>query len=422
MLRHRWLVAGVLALALVVRLGYVALTPHYIISLYDARDYDAHAQAIAATGGMSLTLTGKPTAFRPPGYPYLLGAAYKLTGATAKEDRIHTGRILGCLLGTWLVGMIGLLAHRFWGRRTSLVAMLIAALYLPLITISTAVMSETLFTSLLIGCLLLALSKRVVLAGLVAGVAILTRANGLALLLPLCFAVWDWKPKGLLKPAVLAACACLVVAPWTIRNYIELHHFVPVTTQFGTALAGTYNDTAAHDTKNPASWRWLPRIPSEQYLLVNWHKQNEAELEDKLRTFSENYIKAHPTYVAKVWWWNTRRALELASWSWSRHTYYTVMVPPGWANAAVVSFWIVGLLAVAGMFTRAARIPPWYVWAVPVLMYFSVVFTAFETPRYRTPLEPFIICLAALALTRGRGAGERSGEAAHPGSAPRHAG
>src|ERR1700760_4299211 len=194
MTAFRWQVVMVLALALVVRVGYVAVTPHYNIKLFDARDYDVHAQAIAATGGMSLKLTGKPTAFRPPGYPYVLGAAYKLTGVTAQQDRIHVGRYLGAILGTILVGMIGLFARHFWGRRRALVAMLIAAIYLPLITISAAVMSETLFTILLLGSLLLALKKRVILAGLVAGLAILTRANGLALLIPLCFAVWDWKP------------------------------------------------------------------------------------------------------------------------------------------------------------------------------------------------------------------------------------
>ena len=36
--------------------------------------------------------------------------------------------------------------------------------------------------------------------------------------------------------------------------------------------------------------------------------------------------------------------------------------------------------------------------AVPVLLYLSVVFTAFETPRYRTALDPFVLMLAAVAL------------------------
>jgi len=41
-------------------------------------------------------------------------------------------------------------------------------------------------------------------------------------------------------------------------------------------------------------------------------------------------------------------------------------------------------------------------WAVPLLMYLSVVLLVVETPRYRTALDPFIILLAALALTRVR--------------------
>ena len=37
-------------------------------------------------------------------------------------------------------------------------------------------------------------------------------------------------------------------------------------------------------------------------------------------------------------------------------------------------------------------------WAFPALMYLSVVFLVIETPRYRTPIDPFIVMLAALAL------------------------
>ena len=45
-----------------------------------------------------------------------------------------------------------------------------------------------------------------------------------------------------------------------------------------------------------------------------------------------------------------------------------------------------------------ARRTPWYVWAMPILMFFSVVFLVVETPRYRTPIDPFIVLLAAAAL------------------------
>ena len=46
---------------------------------------------------------------------------------------------------------------------------------------------------------------------------------------------------------MLCVAAALTVAPWTIRNYDTFHAFVPVSTQFGSALAGTYNSEAKAD-------------------------------------------------------------------------------------------------------------------------------------------------------------------------------
>src|SRR4051794_32693514 len=137
------LAAVIAVAALGLRLGYVALTPGYEI-VYDARDYDVHAVSVAHGGGVSKTLTGKPTAFRPPGYVYLLGGAYRLTGVQdgTNEQRIGVGRTLGALLGTLGVALIGVLGTQLWGRRVGLVAMALAALYVPSILVASAVMSE----------------------------------------------------------------------------------------------------------------------------------------------------------------------------------------------------------------------------------------------------------------------------------------
>ena len=57
------------------RIAYVAATPDYR-TVHDARDYDRHAISVARGEGFSEEITGKPTAFRPPGYVYLLGGVY----------------------------------------------------------------------------------------------------------------------------------------------------------------------------------------------------------------------------------------------------------------------------------------------------------------------------------------------------------
>jgi 4-amino-4-deoxy-L-arabinose transferase-like glycosyltransferase len=400
-LRASLVVGAILLAALGLRLAYVAVTPGYEI-VHDARGYDLHAQSVASGEGFSERLTGQPTAFRPPGYVYLLGGAYRLFDAHAEADRIRVARVLGAVLGTLGVALVGLLAWRFWGRRAALIAMVLAAVYVPSLFVATAIMSEQLFVVLMLAALLAAVGVKdsphpyrlAVLAGVLAGLAVLTRANGLILLAPLAFAAWrcSWRAA-----AVLVAVALVTVSPWTIRNARELHAFVPVTTQLGWALAGTYNDQARTDPDNPASWRSLGRVPELRAIDRRHPDEPEAQRERRWRAVGLEYIREHPTYVVTVGYWNTRRLLDLVSQNWSRHTASTVSVTPGWSDIGVVCFWVFALLA---LFARRVRAAPAFVWAIPLVMYLSVVFLASETPRYRAALDPFVILLAALALQR----------------------
>jgi 4-amino-4-deoxy-L-arabinose transferase-like glycosyltransferase len=404
-----WLI---LLAALVLRLGFVAVTPHYKL-VDDATDYDRHARSIAAGNGYAdVGLPGRASAFRPPGYTYFLGGVYALTGVKDKPeaDRVLPGRIANALLGTLVVALIGVIAAQLWGRREALVAMAGGAIYVPLILVGGSIMSEIMFAALLLGALAAAIQHRrsahrwrwALLAGFLGGLTVLTRANALVLLVPLAFAVWDarprWSWRALGPPVAIGVIAVLCVTPWTIRNAVVFHQFVPVSTQLGSALAGTYNTEAMADRENPASWRSLRRIEEYKYLTDQWRVISEAELERKLRAASIDFIEAHPGYVFKVMWWDTRRALDLASWKWSLHTASTISITSGWAGASVICFWIFGLLALAGAFTAAARRTPWWVWAMPLLVYLGVVAMVFETPRYRTGIDPFVVMLAALAV------------------------
>src|SRR3954452_4354566 len=201
----------------------------------------------------------------------------------------------------------------------------------------------------------------VLAAGVLAGLAILGRANALVVLAPLAWAVW----RGPRPAVVLVAAALLTVAPWTIRNAVVLHHFVPVSTQLGSALAGTYNSDAMHDRRDPASWRSLKRVDDYMPIFRHVRTTNEAVLEKQLRTASEAFIRAHPAYVLTVAYWATRRMLDLAGIHWSVHTASTISVTRGWAIAGVVCFWVFAALAVLGAFTQRARAAPPWLWTVP---------------------------------------------------------
>ena len=415
-MRWVWVAAvALVAAALALRIAYVDATPNYTLR-HDARDYDVHARSIAQGDGYSKTLAhGRPTAFRPPGYPYFLGGVYKVFGVerAPAPRRLRVARIAQAFVGTAIVALVGLLAAQLWGWRVGLAALALSAVYVPLITVGGAVMSEPLFDAFMLGALVAALQHRrsphryrwALVAGLVAGLSILTRANAFVLLIPLAWAVWDgrpWRSRAALGPPVaLVLVALLTLVPWTIRNARELHAFVPVSTQFGSALAGTYNDAVRADTQNPAAWQGLKHIPDYARLWKRIDVTPEPVLERELRAAAFRYIREHPLFVLKVGWWNTRRMLDLAGRKRSRATAATITIDHKWADRGILCFWIVAALAVAGAATRRARRAPRYVWAVPVLMFLSVVFLVVETPRYRTPIDPFLVLLAAAALAAG---------------------
>jgi 4-amino-4-deoxy-L-arabinose transferase-like glycosyltransferase len=418
-----------LVLALVVRLGYVAATPGYQ-AINDAHNYDVHARSIAAGDGFARIGSGPSgqTAFRPPGYPYLLAGVYRLSGVERAQasTRYLAGRVANAVVGTVIVALIGVLSAQLFDRRVALVALSLGAVYLPLILVGGSLMSEPLFAALLLGALAAAVQHRrsahryrwVLGAGVLGGLAILTRANAAILLAPLVVAVWDarprWSSRALAPLAALVAVALVTVAPWTIRNAVVLDSFVPVSTQLGTALAGTYNDAARTDHQHPASWRSLRRVPDYQYLVRRWHQIPEPVLERRLRAAALRYAAHHPTYVAEVAFWNATRMLDLAGMSWSRHTASTISIGPRWADACVVTFWLFAALAIAGALTSRGRQTPRYVAAVPALLFLSVAFLAFETPRYRTGIDPFIVMLVSVAFLAGWDASAARRRPTHP--------
>ena len=303
--RPVWILALVVAAALGVRLGYVAITPEHAL-VHDAREYDEHARSVAVGEGFSERITGKPTAFRPPGYVYLLAGAYRLAGVERSpvEDRIPVGRRLGAILGALGVALIGVLVWQLWGSAAGIVATALAAVYVPSIFVATALMSEQLFVVLMLATLIAVLAWRrtprwwlVLLAGGLAGLAVLARANGLILLLPLALAVWRRSPW---PPVLLVAVALLTIAPWTLRNASKLGAFVPVTTQLGSALAGTYNSEARADPTNPASWRSLRRVEEYDHLTDEFATTPEAVMERDLRRAALAFIGEHPAYLLRL--------------------------------------------------------------------------------------------------------------------------
>src|SRR5687767_6420348 len=91
------LVAGLLVVALAARVGVVLATPDFE-PINDAAGYVEHAESIAAGDGYppsSLVPGDQPTAYAPPGWPYLLGGFAALAGDDVTAVRLAQAALVG---------------------------------------------------------------------------------------------------------------------------------------------------------------------------------------------------------------------------------------------------------------------------------------------------------------------------------------
>lgn len=395
----------VLAVALALRLGAIAATGDFA-PVTDGLDFDRHAVVVAEAGDYPFSAVlpwETETAFRPPAFPLTLAAAYEVVGTGDEEARWLAGRILLALLGTVAVALAALVARRVWGETVGLVTGLLCALHPVLVMVGVSLMSESLYIPLVLGAVLAALRREglwpAAAAGALAGLAALTRSNGLVLVLPLAWLVWTGRPRrswaALQRPLLLIAAVLVVLAPWTVRNAVVLDAFVPVSTQGGFALAGTFNEQARNDPRFPALWRPADRVPSLDEAYAD-PTRSEPEVSSELRKLAMDYAVEHPGYALEVVAHGTLRLLNLEGPAIERFLAPYEGYPVRLAVGSVYAFWILGLVAAAGATTRLARRAPRALWWVPFLTAASAVL--FGLTRYRSPADPFLAMLAACAL------------------------
>jgi 4-amino-4-deoxy-L-arabinose transferase-like glycosyltransferase len=407
LLRGRWALL-ILALALVLRVAQIAATPHWQ-PVSDPADYVRHAVSISHGHGMADSfLPGRgPSALRPPAYPYFLGGVFAVSG-----DSFTAGRLAAALLGVISVALIGAIALLLCSRAAALAAMAIAAVYPPLVLVSGTLLSESLGLPLVLALLVLVLAYReeprpawvAPVAGLVFALALLDRPALVPFGIPLVAGLWGrpWRSRAALRtPAIAVAVAVLAVLPWTIRNAIDFNAFVPVSTQSGFLVGGTYNATSDHDPVNPGAYRPASFDPALRPILAD-PSLDENEVSKKLSRAGRTYAKDHPGYVPRVFWWNGLRLIGAERpWPTAEATYQFQGIGSGYAKLALVAWYLLALGAIAGLARGAARGVPWWLWIVPLLLFVSVIAISSDL-RYRVPIEPFLIWVAAAGLTGRR--------------------
>ncbi len=401
--RFAWWLAGIAAAGFVVRLGY-ALTLGAFTGFTDPRYYHLQANLLAEGHGFAdpygLALTGRivPAATHPPLFPLLLSVS-SVFGGTSET----THRIVACVIGAAAVAAIGLLGRRLGGRGIGLAAAVIAAVYPNLWILDAALFSEGLAVLLVTGALLLAYRLRrapttlgVIALGAVLGLAALTRPETI-LLIPLLAAPLLLRLAGCAWPrrfallGVTVLVACVVLAPWLVRNLTGFERPVTFSTNADLVL-GVANCDTTYNGSDLLGW-WSPKCSRAHSLLED--PSVHAEI---LRRRGLDYIQAHPgRLVAVVAPARIGRLFDVY------HPLRTadLEVPEGRpldaSKAGLIMYWILVPFAVVGaVVLHRRRIEPLWPLLTPLAVAVLVAVYSYGNVRFRAVAEPAIVVLAAL--------------------------
>lgn len=364
---------------------------------HDEREYLALAASLAAGRGLTYVEPAEGTTAqfgRAPGYPVflaLIGAG--TTSATEVPIRV---KLVQSALGTLTVWLIASIAGRA-GFGARLAGAWLAAVYPPLVWISTYVLSETLFSTLAIGTAVLiqravdsghTRSNRVLplTAGLLCGVSILVRP-AMLFFLPVV-AIWLIVRKATIGLVLFLAGAAVVVAPWTVRNALKYERVVVVASEGGVTFWTGNHPLSSGEGDLAAN----PELKRAELEFRRSHAGLTAEqLEPLYYRDALSHIAADP-----IWW-----AGLLA-----RKVFFTV-IPAGpsyalhstrYRWASIVSYLLLLPFGIAGLVTLSRR--PGKPTALLLLTASSLLVCVifFPQERFRIPvIDPaLIVCTAAL--------------------------
>jgi 4-amino-4-deoxy-L-arabinose transferase-like glycosyltransferase len=413
-----WRIVAILVLAAAVRLAWIALVPNAQYS--DSVWYDGAAANLAANGVNGLD---GPSAWFPPGYPFLLTVIYKLVGHSE-----IAGKLANVAIGVALTACTYLLGRLVAGEAVGLMAALLVALWPNLIFHTGILSSDLLAAAGFVAAMWLGMRQRrgsspvgwqAWLLGALIGWMVLVRPVSLILLAAL--GLWWWLDTRSLRNAVLRLAPLvlvvgLIVGAWTLRNYRQFGEVITIATN------GGYNFWQTNQPYADGNDTYWPFVPMDDPEYQTMRNGDEFTKNREGYRYAIAFLEAHPDHLLKMF---------PAKLFWLYHTdtsgFYEGALDPPMEGPSRVAAWVadhehlseaftfryyevVLALAAVGaalvLMQRRAQAWFWALISLPLLLtFFHVFFHAKD--RFHIPLDGVFALFAAVAIVEAARFGVR---------------
>lgn len=412
------LVGIVIAVAIALRAGFVAMGQVQSPLRADAGQYAQYAANVLSHGVYSLQTTAAPLpdSFRSPGYPLFL-AVCRLVGGEAGWMKVAIA--LQVALGGLCVLFVQRLAQRVWGFGVGLVAAVLTALSPHLVVSSGYVLTECLTTAVVVAAFWAVTGAerrpRLLVAALLFGFAVLCNEALVVLPLAVGFALWR---TGRGRALLFALVAIAPLCAWQLRNQSQPLALRGSQRVIASISHGSYPGMVfrepryfgfpyREDPEQPAfgsSWTDLgrvlgPRVAAEPLRYVAW------------------YALQKPVWL---WGWDLVQGRDVCVYEVANSPYERQAVMQAthaamrWLHLPVM---LLGALGVFVAIVRNRRGTAWqrHALGLAVLAGTLAYLPVIPDPRYLQPLRPIVFAFAAASAAavvarvwRPRGADARA--------------
>jgi len=327
-------------------------------------------------------------AFFPPFYPLFI-ALLKVTCGAAWIGAMQFLQALPSAATAVVVRRLGM----HLDPKSAVLAAYAVVLWPPLVIYSAAAYSVT-FEAFLVTWIVLLLvraaaggRRAAIAAGAAYGVlgTMLPAFLGSLLLAPLGYRMMRLPWRRIAGITLVAGgCAFLVLTPWTIRNAIRLHRFVPVATNIGFNYLGGQNQFSLPHNNilcafDDQRWQVIDRSALET--------MNEADFDRLLLRQGLEFAKAHPGLTVR------RSAERLLYYWWGSPFIRRYNPEQGRVNmllmSVVMPFFVVGLVMAVRARARYGLLLAVFLWQSAFYMHFAI------RGRYALPTHPLMLLVAA---------------------------